>query len=264
MIDISEACRAVLLTADPMAKVRAARSAARGWRLGQIAHRFTVAMPDRPARPDRPELLPPGRMPKRKRAGSPRARIAMLHAITHIEYVAIDLAFDLVGRFGAGFPCAFVDDWMKVGAEEAMHFAILARRLKALGAAYGDLPAHDGLWEAAEATAHDPGARLAVVPMVLEARGLDVTPAMIERFQAVGDTVSARLLDRIYRDEIAHVAAGVRWFESFCAEQRFAPPIAWRALVEAHFRGAVKPPFNDSARQRAGLTQDFYASLAVT
>jgi uncharacterized ferritin-like protein (DUF455 family) len=118
-------------------------------------------------------------MPKRGRGGSERGRIAMLHALAHIEFGAIDLAFDLAGRFGAGFPRGFVDDWFGVGADEAMHFALLDRRLKALGSGYGDLPAHDGLWEAAAATAHDPLARLAVVPMVLEARGLDVTPAAV-------------------------------------------------------------------------------------
>jgi len=256
---IAEAARAVLLTDDPAAKVKAARASARDWRLGRLDWRFDVAMPDRPARGDRPELLPPSRMPKRGRGGSDRGRIAMLHALAHIEYVAIDLAFDLIGRFGAGFPRQFVDEWMRVAAEEAMHFAILDRRLRALGAAYGDLPAHDGLWEAAEATATDPLARLAIVPMVLEARGLDVTPATIERFTAAGDVRSARLLERIYADEIGHVATGVRWFESCCAVQRFAPAEQWRALVARYFRGRIKPPFNDSARSAAGLTQDFYA-----
>jgi uncharacterized ferritin-like protein (DUF455 family) len=187
----------------------------------------------------------------------------MIHALAHIEYVAIDLAFDLIGRFGGGFPRAFVDDWMRVGAEEAMHFAILDRRLRAMGSGYGAMPAHDGLWEAAAATAHDPLARLAVVPMVLEARGLDVTPATVARFEAAGDAVSARLLRRILADEIRHVATGVRWFESSCAAQRFAPAVHWRALVATHFRGQLKPPFNDSARNAAGLTTEFYYELAV-
>jgi uncharacterized ferritin-like protein (DUF455 family) len=255
---IAQAVRTVLLTADPAAKVKAARAAARDWRAGRLDWRFDVSMPDRPARGDRPELLSPSRMPKRGKGGSERGRIAMLHALAHIEYVAIDLAFDLIGRFGSGFPRAFVDEWMRVGAEEAMHFAILDRRLRALGAAYGDLPAHDGLWEAAEATAGDPLARLAVVPMVLEARGLDVTPATIERFRAAGDGRSARLLERILNDEISHVATGVRWFESSCAAQRFAPAAHWQALVALYFRGSIKPPFNDSARGAAGLTRDFY------
>ncbi|MGZ8353950.1 MAG: DUF455 family protein, partial [Allosphingosinicella sp.] len=172
-VTAAAAARSVLLAADPPAKVRAARAAARAWRRGEIAHAFDVAMPDSPARPERPPLLPPSQMPKRGRGGSERGRIAMIHALAHIEFSAIDLAFDLAGRFGAGFPPAFVDDWFGVGADEAIHFALLDRRLKSLGSAYGDLPAHDGLWEAAAATAGDPLARLAVVPMVLEARGLD-------------------------------------------------------------------------------------------
>jgi uncharacterized ferritin-like protein (DUF455 family) len=261
---LAAAARAVLLTAEPRAKLMAARAMARDWRLGHLAHRFDVAMPARPARPERPELLPPSRMPKRGRAGSPASRIALLHALAHIEFVAIDLAVDLVGRFGSAFPPAFVDDWMKVAADEAMHFAILDRRLRQLGAAYGDLPAHDGLWEAAEATAHDAAARLAVVPLVLEARALDISPQTIARLDAAGDPTSARLLNRIYHDEIGHVSAGVRWFESTCQAEGRDPPERWRSLVTTYFRGAIKAPFNDSARAAAGLTTDFYASLAVS
>lgn len=259
MTDVSHAARAVLVAADPAAKVRAARAAARDWRLGRLDHAFASAMPDRPARPERPELLPPAHMPKRKRMGSDAARVAMIHALAHIEFAAIDLAFDLLGRFGAGFPRGFVDDWMRVGAEEAMHFALLDRRLRALGSGYGALPAHDGLWQAAAETAGDAGARLAVVPMVLEARGLDITPATIARFEAIGDEASARILRRILTDEVRHVAAGTRWFKHLSESCGFEPVSHWRALVSRHFRGALKPPFNDSARERAGLTRAFYS-----
>ncbi|HET9641212.1 MAG TPA: ferritin-like domain-containing protein [Allosphingosinicella sp.] len=262
-VSVSGACRAVLLAARPADKMRAARSAARAWRRGELAHRFDAPMPDAPARPDRPELLPPSQMPRRRRGGSERGRIAMLHALAHIEFSAIDLAFDLAGRFGADFPRAFVDDWFAVGADEAMHFALLDRRLRTLGSAYGALPAHDGLWEAAAATAGDPLARLAVVPMVLEARGLDVTPAAVARFEAAGDRRSAAILGRIYRDEIRHVAAGSRWFKWGCESQRIEPVSAWKQLVSTHFKGALKPPFNDSARDEAGLSRDYYAALAA-
>lgn len=259
MPDVSQAARGVLETADPAAKVRAARTAARDWRLGRLGHGFSVTMPDRPARPPAPELLPPARMPKRGRMGSDASRAAMVHALAHIEFVAIDLAFDLIGRFGAGFPRAFVDDWMRVGADEAMHFALLDRRLRAMGSHYGALPAHDGLWQAAEETAGDALARLAVVPMVLEARGLDITPATIARFEAVGDAASARILRRILADEIMHVGAGSKWFRRACESCGFEPVPHWRALVSTYFRGSLKPPFNDSARARAGLTRDFYS-----
>jgi len=260
---IAGACRAVLLTVDPLEKAFAARAAARGWRAGRLAHRFDIAMPDDPPRPDRPELLPPNRMPKRGRAGSDRSRLAMLHALAHIEYVAIDLAFDCAGRFGEGMPRAFVDDWLGVGADEAMHFVLLDRRLRGLGSAYGALPAHAGLWEAAEKTRDDLVARLAVVPMALEARGLDVTPATVERLRAAGDERSARILSRIYTDEIRHVSVGTKWFESCCADRRQRPAELWQSLISRHFRGVVKPPFNDSARAQAGLTLDYYGTLAA-
>lgn len=243
--------------------MRRARAAARAWRRGELAHAFDVAMPDRPARPAEPELLAPSQMPRRGKGGSERGRIAMLHALAHIEFVAIDLAFDLVGRFGGAFPREFADDWLAVGADEAMHFALLDRRLKALGSHYGALPAHAGLWEAAEATAHDPLARLAVVPMVLEARGLDVTPATLARFEAAGDTRSAAILRRILSDEIRHVRAGTSWFERACESRRIGPVSEWQRLVAMHFRGVVKPPFNDSARGEAGLSRDYYAGLAA-
>ena len=259
MTDVAQAARAVLLSAEPGAKVRAARAAARDWRLGRLAHGFSEPMPRRPARPDAPALLPPAQMPKRGRMGSDASRIAMIHALAHIEFVAIDLAFDLVGRFGAGFPPAFVDDWMRVGADEAMHFALLDRRLRSLGSHYGALPAHDGLWQAAEETAGDALARLAVVPMVLEARGLDITPATIARFEQVGDEASANILRRILADEIVHVGAGSKWFRWACESCGFEPVPRWRALVSTYFRGSLKPPFNDSARARAGLTRDFYS-----
>ncbi len=261
MPTLGEAARAVLLTPDPHAKRRAARALARSWRRGDLDHRCDAPMPDRPAWPDRPELLSPGQMPRR-RGGSERGRIAMLHALAHIEFVAIDLAVDLVGRFGGEFPRAFVDDWIGVAADEAMHFALLDRRLRQLGSFYGELPAHAGLWEAAEATADDALARLAIVPMVLEARGLDVTPATVDRFRAAGDEASAKILSRIYNDEIRHVTAGTVWFGRKCDEMGFNVVETWQSLVKSRFRGALKPPFNDSARHQAGLTQDFYAVIA--
>jgi uncharacterized ferritin-like protein (DUF455 family) len=253
----------VLLTADPRAKVWRARQVARDWRLGRLAHRFDDAMPDHPARPDQPVLLPPNQMPRRGKGGNEANRVTLLHALAHIEFVALDLAFDLVGRFGGAFPRAFADDWLGVGADEAIHFALLDRRLRALGSFYGAFPAHGGLWEAAEKTAHDALARLAVVPMVLEARGLDVTPQTIERFVSAGDEASAKILRRILNDEVRHVAAGVRWFRAGCAERADSPAEIWRQLVATHFGGTIKPPFNDSARTAAGLTTEYYAPVAL-
>ena len=186
----------------------------------------------------------------------------MLHALAHIEFGAIDLAVDMAGRFGAGFPRDFVSDWLGVAADEAIHFALLDRRLRALGAVYGALPAHDGLWDAAAATADDPLARLAVVPMVLEARGLDVTPATVAAFERGGDGRSASILRRIYRDEIRHVRTGAFWFEKGCEAQGLAIVAHWQRLIRSRFRGAIRPPFNDSARLEAGLSREMYEELA--
>ncbi|MBX6367375.1 MAG: ferritin-like domain-containing protein [Rhodospirillales bacterium] len=258
---LAAAAVAVLSAAEPSEKIALTRAAAAEWREGRIAEIGRAAPPERPARPARPELRRPRDMPKRRAAGSRATRIALLHAIAHIELNAIDLAWDAVARF-ADMPRAFYDDWVRVAAEEAEHHALVAARLAALGAGYGDLPAHDGLWEAAIETRHDLLARLAVVPLVLEARGLDVTPDMIERMERFGDAESAAALRRIYEEEIGHVAAGMRWFRWEAARRGLDPSTTWRALVARHFRGRLKPPFNEAARSAAGLPSEFYAPAA--
>jgi uncharacterized ferritin-like protein (DUF455 family) len=261
LTSVARAIRDAMLTADPRAKAMAAREVARDWAAGRLTPVFDVAMPDAPARPDRPELLPPGAMPRRG-GGSQRGRIALIHALAHIEFVAIDLALDAAGRFGGERGPAFVSDWLGVAADEAMHFALLARRLVTLGSHYGALPAHDGLWDAARETAHDLAARMAVVPMVLEARGLDVTPMTITRFAGAGDATTARILQRILDDEVRHVGVGTRHFSAVCAERGDSPAKTWALLVARHFRGSVKPPFNDSARRSAGLSYEFMQGVA--
>ncbi|HEX9535906.1 MAG TPA: ferritin-like domain-containing protein, partial [Stellaceae bacterium] len=218
--------------------------------------------PPRPARPERPQLRPPKEMPKRRAFGSPAGRIALLHALAHIELNAIDLAWDIIARFsGEALPHAFFDDWVGVATEEAVHFELLAERLADFGARYGDLPAHDGLWESAAATADDLLARLAVVPLVLEARGLDVTPEMAATLERVGDPESAAVLRRIYCDEIDHVAAGVRWFDELCRARGLIPEETFRKLVRRYFKGELKPPFNREARAAAGFPARYYEPL---
>ena len=254
---------AILAIADPAAKASASRRLAEIWDAGGLDVGDSVP-PPRPARPERPLLRPPKEMPKRRAFGSLAGRIALLHAVAHIELNAIDLAWDLVARFGGpNLPREFFDDWIGVAEEEAKHFSLVARRLAAFGARYGDLPAHDGLWEAAQATAHDLLARLAVVPLVLEARGLDVTPGMIERLRRFGDDESATVLQVIYDDEIGHVAAGRRWFEWLCRRRDVPPAATYQALVRTHFKGALKPPFNRAGRDAAELPAAFYEPLAT-
>ena len=262
MTTVATAIHSALLTADPRDKIMATRNVARNWRLGQLELVFDVAMPDEPARPSRPELLPPNQMPKRGKGGSERGRIALWHSLAHIEFVAIDLALDMAGRFGAEMGEEFVSDFLSVAADEAMHFALLARKLESLGSYYGALPAHGGLWQAAYETRRDVLARLAIVPMVLEARGGDVTPATLQRVRSAGDQNGARILERILDDEIRHVRFGTKHFLALAQRNGESPQKSWQNLVSRYFKGKVKPPFNDSARLAAGLSRDFYAAIA--
>ena len=260
MTSVAEAIRAALLTGEARAKVMATRALARDWRRGALAWGFEPAMPEHPAWPAALELLPANGMPRR--GGSGAKAIALWHSFAHIEFVAIDLALDMAGRFGAQLGRAFVSDFLAVAADEAMHFALIDRKLRTLGSHYGALPAHGGLWQAAHETRHDPAARLAVVPMVLEARGLDVAPGARDRVLAQGDSHGARILQRILDDEIRHVAAGTKHFVALCERAGLRPENHWKTLVARHFRGRLKPPFNDSARLAAGLSRDYYAAVA--
>jgi uncharacterized ferritin-like protein (DUF455 family) len=253
---------AILAAAEPAEKVALSRALAAVWAASGMAVGHAEP-PSPPARPSRPLLLPPKDMPKRRAFGSRAGRVALLHALAHIELNAVDLAWDIVARFGGdGLPPEFCDDWVGVAAEEASHFELLSMRLADYGAAYGDLPAHGGLWEAAAATAGDLLARLAVVPLVLEARGLDVTPEMATRLDRAGDAPSAAILRRIHRDEIGHVAVGVRWFERLCRERGLQPESMFHDRVRRFFRGRLKPPFNHQARAAAGFAADYYTPLA--
>ena len=261
---LADAAALIVGTPSPAEKARLTGLARAAWmerRLSLSRGVLDRPMPDRPGRPDRPELLPPRQMARRS-LGSPAGRIAFLHAIAHIELNAVDLAWDIVGRFArVTMPRSFYDQWVRVAGEEAIHFGLLGERLAAFGAAYGDFPAHDGLWQAAEATGGDLTARLAIVPLVLEARGLDVTPPMVAAFTDAGDPETAAVLSRIYEDEKGHVFVGASWFRYLCDRDGEAPEPRFHALVRKHFRGQLKPPFNDLARSSACLTPGFYRPL---
>ncbi len=240
MTDLATGACDILNTAAPAEKVAQAIALAAAWRDGTAAFEGAGNPPSRPARPERPKLLPPREMPRRKAGGNAEKRVALLHALAHIELNAIDLAWDIIARFATPVtPREFLEDWIKVGEEEAIHFSLLEVRLNELGASYGDLPAHDGLWQAAEETAHDLLSRLAIVPLVLEARGLDVTPATIADFRRAGDDSSAEILERIYKDEIRHVATGMRWFHHFATQTGLEPKSAWQEQVRKHFKGTL-------------------------
>ncbi|TDK36635.1 ferritin-like domain-containing protein [Rhizobium deserti] len=247
-------------------KTRLAQETATRWFERRLSLRSPLDPPlaDRPGRPDKPELVPPRAVEKRS-LHTTHGRIALLHSIAHIELNAVDLALDIVARFATEpVPHSFFDGWMTVAFEEAKHFRMVRQRLNELGADYGDMPAHDGLWQAAHSTRNDLTARLAVVPLILEARGLDVTPSLQAKMRETGDLDSAVVLDVIYNDEKGHVAIGAKWFRFLCARERKDPAQTFQQLVRANFRGSLKAPFNDIARAEAGLTPSFYRSLTST
>jgi len=256
----------VLTTADGRAKAALSRRHAAAWfasrAKGSPLPVGCAAAPDRPARPARPELLAPRDVPRR-RPGTVAGRIALLHAVAHIELNAIDLHWDIIPRFAdVPMPPGFYDDWVKAADEESKHFNLMCDCLEALGSQYGALPAHAGMWRAAEDTAADFMGRLAVVPMVLEARGLDVTPQMIEVFRKAGDTGAVAALEVIYAEEVGHVAYGSKWFHFLCGRHEMDPKDTFHALVRRYFHAPLKPPFNAEKRAEAGLPPDFYWPLA--
>jgi uncharacterized ferritin-like protein (DUF455 family) len=255
--DLFSAVHAALLETDPEAKCAAAVDVQRRWREGQLVITSTdggCSGVDMPGRPARPELVHPRDLPRR-RPGSLQGRAALIHAIAHIELNAIDLALDAVCRF-PGLPQAYYGDWLQVAAEEAKHFRLLAARLAALGFGYGDFPAHNGLWDMALRTAHDPLHRMALVPRLMEARGLDVTPGMIERFEALGDTETAEVLGVILAEEVGHVAAGTRWFHHLCAQRGLDPEATYFALLHEYLGDDIRCPLHLEARRQAGFSDN--------
>ena len=240
-----EALRLLLIesTQDKAAQVRALNAAL--WPLNPIE--TLSEPPGLPGRPDKPQLVHPSQL-KTRTVGTLIGRAGLIHALTHIEANAINLALDMMWRF-PGMPERFYADWWQVAQEEALHFELLHAHLNSLGFAYGDFPAHDGLWDMAERTKGDVLARLALVPRTLEARGLDATPAVRNRLVSVGDMSGARILDIILRDEIGHVAIGNRWYRHLCS-QRLLDPVASYAELAQRFQAPVlKGPFNLEARR---------------
>ena len=253
-----------LCTADPVAKAALARELHAGAAALPLASGAPAPDLPLPGRPQRPTLIHPARVPKRspfKREGL----AALLHAIAHIEFNAINLALDAAWRF-EGMPREFHQDWLRVAAEEAYHFTLLAEHLATLGFAYGDFDAHDGLWLMCEKTKDDIVARMALVPRTLEARGLDATPLIQGKLRNVGTPEALRaveILDIILRDEVGHVAIGNHWYRWLCEREGIEPLAHYRVLVRRYAAPRLHPPFNDEARRRAGFTLDELALLAA-
>ena len=257
MPNVHEAALAAMMIDDPDAKCAATQQLAEDWRAAVLdvvageddPHALMV-----PGRPERPQLVAPQHLSNR-RVGTREGHAAMLHAIAHIEFNAINLALDCVHRFRS-MPRSFHGDWIKVAAEEAYHFGLVQGRLHALGYCYGDFPAHNGLWDMACRTADDVLARMALVPRVLEARGLDATPPIADKLRSIGDRDSVGVLDIILRDEVGHVAIGDRWFRACCAERGLEAEAAYVDLIRRFDAPWPQPPLHRTARLAAGFTAD--------
>jgi uncharacterized ferritin-like protein (DUF455 family) len=253
-----------LCTADPAGKVVQARELYAAAATLPLAHHADPPTRTLPGRPDRPALIHPARVPKRSPA-KPEGLAALLHAIAHIEFNAINLALDAAWRF-EGMPREFHEDWLRVAAEEALHFTLLAEHLRALGFGYGDFDAHDGLWAMCEKTKDDIVARMALVPRTLEARGLDATPLIQAKLRQVGTPEALRaveILDVILRDEVGHEAIGNHCYRWLCEREGLEPLSHYRVLARRYAAPRLHPPFNDEARRRAGFTLDELALLAA-
>jgi uncharacterized ferritin-like protein (DUF455 family) len=254
MNDLHAAAKRCLDATDPAEKQRLTHATWQALQAGELALDSHASPPEpigAPGRPARPLLVPARNVPQRG-LGTAQGRAALVHAVAHIEFNAINLAWDAVYRF-RGMPAEFYRDWASCAHDEARHFAMLQARLAELGHAYGDFDAHDGLWEMAAKTAHHDTARMALVPRVLEARGLDVTPGIIQRLTTVGDERTVAILEVILREEVAHVAAGTRWFHWCCARDGVEPRDTFIALLQRYFSGGLRGPFNHAARREAGF-----------
>lgn len=265
---ICDWCTHILNTADPESKIE----------LTQQLYKLTSSPGDTtkigehlpPDVPPRKSLkvIHPAKMPKLGRAGNIKSRIAILHSLANIEQWAIDLALDICARFatfrtmnGTSLPRQFFLDWIKVANDEAKHFSLLRGRLEDLGSYFGELPVHHGLWDSAALTSHDLRARISIIALVHEARGLDVNPQTIAKFRNVGDSDSVEALETIHKDEITHVTTGHRWLTWICEQENQDPIAVFRANVSKYFMGAVKGPFNIKDRQEAGLEKEYYEDL---
>ncbi|MET0891935.1 MAG: ferritin-like domain-containing protein [Pseudoxanthomonas sp.] len=262
MDSLFEAARACLDAASADEKVALTQSHSAAFFRGDLIVDSGAPAPQpvrMPGRPLRPRLVPARELPQRG-IGSAEGRAAFIHAIAHIELNAIDLAWDAVYRF-RGLPTQFYADWVSVANDESRHFVLLRDRLRELGHEYGDFDAHNGLWEMAEKTAHDGLARMALVPRVLEARGLDVTPGMIAKLRNLGDSASVGILELILAEEVAHVAAGSHWYRWYCERAGVEPRSTFRELLAKYAGPVLRGPFNHQARLQAGFDAEEIAAL---
>ena len=260
--ELRAAARGWALECEAQPKAAGVIAMAARWREGGMQLDRAQRLPQQdfaPGRPARPELIPP-RLVQHRSMASAEGRAALIHALTHIEFNAVNLALDAIWRFD-GMPPDYYTDWLQVAAEEALHFSLLDRHLQTLGYRYGDFPAHNSLWEMAEKTREDILARMALVPRTLEARGLDASPQMRAKLAQAGDRAAAEILDIILRDEIGHVAIGNRWYNFLCAQRALDPIAIYPELALRYKAPVLRGPFNLEARRAAGFSEAELSAL---
>lgn len=255
-MELFTACLDALSEPDAACKCQLVDALYQAWQSGDVTLNGNAPLLPicEPGRPDRPELVPPLQVPRRKMT-TLAGRAAMIHALAHIEFNAVNLALDAAYRF-RDMPHAFYGDWLKVASEEALHFNLLSGHLRSMGYDYGHFPAHNGLWEMAVKTEHDPLVRMALVPRVLEARGLDATPAIVEKLKSVNDSKAVEILAVVERDEIGHVAIGSRWYLYLCEQRGLEPLATFKQLLGEYDAPPLKPPFNYEGRRAGGFSQE--------
>lgn len=260
MNDLRQHALHCLLLTDPLEKVSQTQALYQRWLDGELTISETeLTVPEEPGRPAKPELVEPRDLPRRRKTAE-SGNASLLHAITHIEFNAINLGLDAVARF-AGLPKQFYDDWIRVAYEESQHFMLLREYILGLGYDYGDFPAHSGMWDMAKKTHHDPLIRMALVPRVLEARGLDVTPKMMNKLRGHGELRAVEILEIILKEEIGHVKIGTEWFNYLCDQRDLDPLVVFKDLLDNYFEGELRGPFFTEARKEAGFTDEEMALL---
>ena len=261
MKSLFESTQKVLLSKDIKQKTQGTQKLKQDFEQGKLNHEKAFPIKDlvEAGYPPFLNFVAPKDLPRR-RLGSPLGKVALLHSLAHIEFNAINLALDAVYRFQQ-MPSRYYTDWLRVAADEARHFQLLQGRLIQLGGAYGEFPVHSGLWEMAENTAHDVLIRMALVPRVMEARGLDVTPGMISRLEEIKDSESAQILQLIWEEEIQHVSIGSHWFQYLCQKRNICPEITYLHLLNQYFSGRLRGPLHHEARLQAGFSESELATL---
>ncbi|MYN45805.1 DUF455 family protein [Pseudoduganella sp. FT93W] len=262
--ELRQSALACLLLADPASKVAAVHAMKAAWQAGSLQLDQQAGLVSRgaiPGRPVRPELVPPLAVGRRSMASN-EGRAMLIHALSHIEFNAINLALDALWRFAA-MPAEYYVDWLRVADEEASHFHMLSGHLQQLGYAYGDFSAHDSLWEMVDRTRDDVMARMALVPRTLEARGLDAIPPLRAKLAQAGDQAAAAILDIILRDEVGHVEIGNRWFSHECQQRGLALPATYAELAQRYRAPTPRGPFNIEARLRAGFSEEELQALSA-